>query len=374
VELNYLSLEKCQDFQKSLRKDSLVETAAKIKEFDKSLENLQAMKEQRKEIKRLRREVKKQYKKGNKNYVVPTCRVSVEQSSDPKSGSIIEYKSEISPLTEKEISKIAQTMYLANREVNNVISSTKSNSDLNSDIKEADKEVNAFVKQLVGLANLKGLAEYYLETDKYFKNKMQEIKKCADSFTQARKQQLHQEHEEFKKAKALGVHAVIKYKTNKILARQEARKIQNDLKASLQHQQNQAKQFIDMSYSMNHYKPKTEQDKLKIGTQNYLHTKRCVAMLDFGIMRLKQIREYLKKRRRKPAEDLFDKTDFSEVLKLISIPPNGLLLSSLLTHGNEFLGNDILICTTYIEEFQKQKDWYNKQQQSAVGKIYDAHV
>jgi len=328
------------------------------------------MVKQRKEIKRLRREVEREYKKGNKNYVLTPGELTVEgQNID---GTIITgYKSKMSKLTRMEAEKVANVMYKANQEIVRLANPGK-DAETKSVGEVADQDINAFVKKLVGLGNLKGIAEYYIETDKYFKNKMKEIKQHADSFTQARKQQLQQEHEEFKKAKALGVHAVIKYKTNKLLAREKAREIEREMKQTLiNQQQNQAKMLKQMSYTMNHYKPKNEEDKLMIGTQNYMHTKRMISMLDFSEMRLKQIRDFLKNKRYKTAEDLFDKTDFTELKKEISLDCS---LDTMFNTITPTYGYQIQVCTSYINAIQQRKNWYKDQMKNATKQVYSAHV
>jgi hypothetical protein len=332
TELNYVKLEKSKEFQRALKRESPVEIASRIKVFEQDLQALNQHIQYRQKVKQIRRDLKK---------TIKTTGLSKNE------------KSEIY----RAIPKQAEQLALAE--------------PIKPDVNPSDPFVRKLINDLTDIKNFKTIAEEYMKMNQYMKKKFEEVKQQADTYTSARKKQLEQEHKEFLEAKRLGVKAVLSYKMNKNKARERERLLAQDVKFFQKQLKEEQQKLYKMSLNMNYYKPKTEQQKLTVGSQNYLHTSRIIKQLDFCRAKLVLIRDKLKTKQFNTANNIWDSLDLIGSLRHIIDTTE---IEGLFMHGPDHTSYYILGITNTIAKIDQQINWYKSNQKRAIDQIYDAHV
>jgi hypothetical protein len=366
VELNYLSLEKSRDFRKSVKEDAPIKTAAKLEEFEKDLENISLQLERNQRIRKQRRELKRDLR--NKGGL---CKCKG--------------KCKCNKINSLELNKIAEQLVNAKDHEVNLISnnSIKNYEKDEKDIKiskeikpnkQADQEINVFIRELVGLSNLPNIIKEYNKINQYLKTKFSEIKNLSDKYSEERKHQIQEEHRVFQEAKKRGIKAVIRYKESRDWAKRQEKLMMENLSEYHKVVKQEEKKLKELSKTMNYRKPQTEKEKLLIGKQNYLHTEKAIKTLSFYKKILIQVHSALKEKKFIKAADIYESHDYKECYNYIIDKTCLVNVEFLFTGKSENTGFYISIINGIILEIDKSINWYNNQQKKAIGQVYDAKV
>jgi hypothetical protein len=353
VELNYLSLEKSRDFRKSVKDDAPIKTAAKLEEFEKDLDRISLEMERNQRIRKQRRELKRDL---NKKGGLCKCKG----------------KCKCNKINSLELNKIAEQ--LVNAKDHEVSMNTNNSIRNEQPHQKADQEINVFIRELVGLSSLPNIVKEYNKINQYLKTKFLEIKSMSDKFSEERKHQIQEEHRLFQEAKKKGIRAVIRYKESRKWAKQQEKLMMENLSEYHKVLQEEEKKLKQLSKTMNYRKPKTEQEKLQIGKQNFLHTEKAIKTLSFYKKILIQVHTALKEKKYLKAADIYESHDYKECYSYLLDKTCLVNVEFLFTGKSENTGYYISIINGIISEVDKSINWYNNQQKKAIGQVYDAKV